>query len=340
MRILVTGGCGFVGSNIAAFLKKKNFFVSSLDNLFRNGSVLNLKRLNKLGIKNYKIDIKNEKKILKLPKFNLIIDCCAEASVEESRLDLRRVFDTNLLGTLNILKKCQKDNSKIIFLSTSRVYSISSLNNLVNKKILTNKINLKKEITIDFNTSDPKSIYGFTKLASEDLIKEFSYLFKIKYLINRCGVISGPWQFGKVDQGFVSLWVWRHINKKIIKYIGFGGYGEQVRDTLHIADLCELILIQIKKINLIHNQTFSVGGGISNSLSLKMLTKICQYITGNICKYKKHKKTSLYDIPYFVSCNKKVNKIYKWLPKRNINDIVKDIYDWQIKNFKILKKII
>jgi CDP-paratose 2-epimerase len=339
MKILVTGGCGFVGSNIAIFLKNKNFFVSSVDNLFRSGSKLNLKRLNKLGIKNYKIDIKNEKKLLKLPKFNLIIDCCAEASVEKSRSDLRRVFDTNLLGTLNILKKCQKDNSKIIFLSTSRVYSISSLNNLINKKILKKKIIMKKEITTDFNTTDPKSIYGFTKLASEDLIKEFSYLFKIKYIINRCGVISGPWQFGKVDQGFVSLWIWRHINKNILEYIGFGGYGEQVRDILHIDDLGNLILEQIKKINLVYNKIFSVGGGINNAISLRMLTKVCQDVSGNICIYKKRKKTSLYDIPYFVSCNQQISKIYKWSPKKNINDIVMDIYQWQIKNFKILKKL-
>lgn len=340
MKILITGGCGFVGSNLAIFLKKHFKSIVSLDNLYRNGSLLNLKRINSKGIKNYKIDIKNEKKILQLPKFDLIIDCCAEASVEKSKSDLRRVFDTNLLGTLNILLKCKKDNAKIIFLSSSRVYSIESLNKLINQKILKKKINLKKEIQLNFDTSNAKSIYGFTKLASENLIKEFSYLYKIKYLINRCGVVSGPWQFGKVDQGFVSLWVWKHINKKIIKYIGYGGNGHQVRDIIHIEDLCELILKQIKKINFINNKIFSVGGGFKNSISLSSLTELCKKLTGNSCVIKRIKQTSLYDIPYFVSSNRKVSRAYSWVQKKNIKDLVRDVYVWQLKNIDLLKKIL
>ena len=96
------------------------------------------------------------------------------------------------------------------------------------------------------STEGPKSIYGFTKFRSEELIKEYSYLFKIKYIINRLGVISGPWQFGKQDQGFVSLWVWKHFNKKKMSYIGFGGKGNQIRDVIHIDDVSELIYKQIK----------------------------------------------------------------------------------------------
>ena len=85
MNILITGGCGFVGTNLAIFLKKKNFNVFSLDNLSRRGSLYNLNILKKNHIKNFKIDIYDYKKIKKLSKFNLIIDCCAEAAVEISR---------------------------------------------------------------------------------------------------------------------------------------------------------------------------------------------------------------------------------------------------------------
>ena len=90
MRILITGGCGFVGSNLAIFLKKKikKSTIVSLDNLSRSGSVLNCARLKKNNIKNYKIDITNEKAIEKLPKFNLVIDCCAEAAVEISKFEM------------------------------------------------------------------------------------------------------------------------------------------------------------------------------------------------------------------------------------------------------------
>ena len=134
MKILITGGCGFVGTNIGLFLKKKKFNVFSLDNLSRAGSEYNLLLLKKLNVKNYKIDVNNIKKINSLPKFDLIIDCCAEAAVEVSRKDMDRVLNTNLIGTFNILKKAKKDNSNIIFMSSSRVYSIKSIDKIINKK--------------------------------------------------------------------------------------------------------------------------------------------------------------------------------------------------------------
>ena len=234
MKILITGGCGFVGSNLAIYLQKNKIGhkINSLDNLSRRGSILNLNRLNKKKIKNFKIDIINNKGLQNLPKYDLIIDCCAEAAVEASKKEIDRVFFTNLLGTFNILKKCVKDKSHIIFLSSSRVYSIDQLN-----KIKKNKFSIDE----NFDTSGPKSIYGYCKKSSEDLIKEFAFLYKIKYVINRFGVISGPWQFGKQDQGFVSLWIWRHMNKKKLSYIGFGGKGLQIRDVIHIKDVCQLI---------------------------------------------------------------------------------------------------
>ena len=105
LKILITGGCGFVGANLCIFLKDKNFNVFSLDNLSRKGSSFNLNNLKKLKIKNFKYDISNNKKIKLLPKFDLIIDCCAEPAIEASDKEPDRVISTNLFGTFNILKK-------------------------------------------------------------------------------------------------------------------------------------------------------------------------------------------------------------------------------------------
>ena len=309
MKILITGGCGFVGSNLAIYFKNNQIGtqINSLDNLSRRGTLLNLNRLKKNKIKNFKLDISNSKAVESLPKYDLIVDCCAEAAVEASKKEVDKVFNTNLVGTFNILKKCSKDKSKLIFLSSSRVYAI--------KKLLKLKKN-KSLISEKFDTSGAKSIYGFSKLSSENLIHEFSFLHKIKYIITRFGLIAGPWQFGKQEQGVVSLWVWRHINNKKLNYIGFGGKGSQVRDVLHISDVCRLISLQIKKINSIHNLTMNAGGGSINAISLKNLTKICEKVTSNKIKIFSKKTTSNYDIPYYVTNNSKVKKIYKWYPKK------------------------
>jgi CDP-paratose 2-epimerase len=339
MKILVTGGCGFVGSNICLKLKKDNHQVYSLDNLIRKSSKLNYLELKKNNITNFNKDISKKDSLNSLQKFDIIIDCCAEAAVEVSKKDIDRVVYTNLIGTLNILNKVKTDNSKLIFISSSRVNSISQILKFFKKKNLKKKIMIKKKINEQFQTSKPKSIYGFTKHASEMLIEEFSFAFGIQYIINRCGVISGPMQFGKQDQGFVSLWIWHHIIKKNLKYIGFGGHGNQIRDVLHIDDLIELLKKQLKSFKKINNQTFCIGGSTTSFTSLKNLTKLCQKITKNKIKFDKVKETSIYDIPYFITDNSKVLKTYDWKPMRNISEVVNDTYNWLLKNKNKLKKL-
>ena len=330
MRILITGGCGFIGSNLAIFLKGKikNVKITSIDDLSRKGSQLNYKRLSGKGIKNFKINIVDSNKLIKLPKFDLIIHCAAEPAIEISRKKIEKVFKSNLIGTFNVLQKCAKDKSNIIYLSSSRVYAIENL------------LNLKKKgfVNEDFNIENPKSIYGFTKVSSEFLIKEYSYLHKIKYIINRVALVSGPWQFGKQEQGFVSLWVWRHLNRLKLSYIGFGGTGGQVRDVLHIEDLCELVLLQIRKFKKINNKLINVGGGKKNSLNLIQLTKFCQDITNNTIRINSVKKTSPYDVPYYISNINYVKKLYKWKPKRDLKKVITDLYNWMKVNRLVLKK--
>ena len=330
MKILVTGGCGFIGSNLAIFLKEKikNVKITSVDNLSRKGSRLNHKRLSQKKIKNFKSDIGKSNKLTRFPKFDLIIHCAAEPAIEASRKKVDEVFNSNLIGTFNILKKCAKDKSNIIYLSSSRVYAMKNL------------FKLKKNGSVreDFNVENSKSIYGFTKLSSELLIKEYSYLHNIKYIINRVALVSGPWQFGKQDQGFVSLWVWRHLNRLKLSYIGFGGTGRQVRDVLHIQDLCELILLQIQKFKKINNKLMNVGGGKRNSLTLIQLTGPSNHVTKNKIKISSVKKTSPYDVPYFVTNTDYVTKLYKWKPKRNLKKIVADLYFWMKPNISSLKK--
>ncbi len=339
MKILITGGCGFVGSNIAIFLKRKikNVQIVTIDNLSRKGSYVNKQRLKKVNIRNHKINIEQFTKIKILPRFDVIIDCCAEPAIEISKKEPDRVFNTNLVGTYNVLKKCVKDKSNIIFLSSSRVYSIKKLRNLVKNLNLKKSLKLKHKINEEFDTSEVSSLYGFTKLASEKLIKELFFGLKQKYLINRFGVIAGPWQFGKQDQGFIPLWVARHLLRKKISYIGFGGLGNQVRDVIHIDDVCDIIYLQLKKFNQIYNNTFNIGGGLTNAISLNKLTIKCQGITKRKTIINSVKKTSNYDIPYFITDNKKLKKFYNWLPKKNIDKIIGDIFIWLNQNKILLK---
>ena len=123
-----------------------------------------------------------------------------------------------------------------------------------------------------------------------------------------------------------------------MKYIGFGGHGYQVRDVLHIDDLCELIYLQIKKFSKISNLIFTVGGSKKSNTSLKELTYLCEKISKNKIKFDKITKSSIYDIPYYLSDNRFVSKMYGWKPKKSMFNIVNDIYIWITEHKKILIK--
>ncbi len=345
MTYLVTGGAGFVGSSLAIRLKTKypNSKVISLDNLRRRGSELNLPRLKRHGVEFIHGDIRNKEDLTNIGPVDSIIECSAEPSVLAgygSSPDY--IINTNLLGAANCLELARISNASFIFLSTSRVYPFKTINSL--SYIETEpRFDLAKNqeiqgcsdegFTADFPLAGARSLYGATKLASELLIFEYADMYGLKAVINRCGVITGPWQFGKVDQGVVVLWVARHFWNQELSYIGFGGEGKQVRDILHVYDLFRLIDIQLNNIESLNGDIFNVGGGRGVSVSLKELTQLCQKYTGNTIPIKREEENRPADIRIYLTDNSKVTKGTGWAPEITVENIIEDITAW-IKNNK------
>ncbi|MEJ7827182.1 MAG: NAD-dependent epimerase/dehydratase family protein [Segetibacter sp.] len=353
MHILITGGAGFVGSNLALFLKQKysDYTITVLDNLKRRGSELNLPRLKAAGIIFLHGDIRNAEDFEQIDND---VDYLIEASAEPSVMagvgsSPKYLINTNLNGTINCLYFAKERNAKVIFLSTSRVYPVEALNSCnyneaATRFNFTDDQNLPgisaKGVSEEFPLSGYRTLYGTTKLASELLLPEFLQTYKVPYIIDRCGVLTGPWQMGKVDQGVAVLWMAAHYWKKPISYIGFGGSGKQVRDLLHINDLCVLLDEQIHKFNKFSASTYNVGGGLQNAVSLKELTSMCSDITGNSIEIAEDKKQREGDIRIYVSNNSQLYQDALWRPKRSVKETLQDVYDWIQQNEMQLKNIL
>jgi CDP-paratose 2-epimerase len=351
-KILITGGCGFVGSSLALALKEDypHYEVYVLDNLKRKGSELNVSRLSLQGIKFVHGDIRNKEDFDALPSINTIIDASAEPSVLagiNSAPDY--LLNTNIIGTINCLNFAVRSSADLIFLSTSRVYPIHILEQLKfeeeeNRFQLSNQQTIpgcsSKGISEDFPLKGVRSLYGTTKLASELIIEEYNHFYKLKTVINRCGVLTGSWQMGKVDQGVVVLWMAKHFWNQKLSYIGYGGEGKQVRDILHVQDLYRLIDYQLHNLDKVNGQTFNVGGGKEVSVSLKELTAICQRITGNKIAIDKISANREADIRMYITDNSRIEKLTGWKPEISVDRILEDIYLWIQQNHKDLEPIL
>ena len=177
-------------------------------------------------------------------------------------------------------------------------------------------------------------------MASELLIEEYRQAYGIKAIINRCGVLTGPWQMGKVDQGVFVLWVAAHYFQKPLKYSGYGGIGKQVRDLLHIEDLLRLVDYQLNNFELLDGEVLNVGGGKENSLSLLETTQLCQDIVGRSTPIQPVTQAREGDIPIFITDNTQINHKTQWQPLINPRKTLQDIYDWIIENEKILQSVL
>jgi CDP-paratose 2-epimerase len=341
VRILITGGAGFVGSSVAIAWREREpqAEIVVLDNLRRRGSELNLPRLKSHGILFQHGDIRVSDDLADLDgTFDVMVEASAEPSVLAG-LDgsPAYVIQTNLSGTINCLELARRRVGATIFLSTSRVYSIRPLRELRLREGAT-RFELEEQQVIggvtsegideSFTTSLPRSLYGATKLASELLIQEYVETYGVRAVIDRCGVIAGPGQFGKVDQGVFTLWVANHFFGRGLRYTGFGGEGKQVRDLLHPLDLFGLITRQLESINETSGEIYNVGGGRAISTSLLELTGLCREVTGREVPIASDATTSPVDIPLYLSDARRASARFDWRPERSVATIVGEIGGW------------
>ena len=349
MRLLITGGAGFVGSNLALALRVElpGAEVVCMDNLYRRGSELNVPRLEQAGVKFHRGDVRDAGNFPAGP-FDFLVECSAEPSVLAGRDGSPDyLFQTNLVGAYNCLEKARAWKSGFIFLSTSRVYPIARLEahpwceeaaRFVWADDGTPGIT-SRGVGENVEMTGARSLYGFTKLAAEQLIEEYRAAYSLKAVVNRCGVIAGPWQFGKVDQGVAALWVMAHHFGRPLSYIGYGGAGKQVRDFLHVADLCELICEQIRQFARWDGWLGNVSGGLPNAASLCELTALCEEITAKKIQISSVPANRPNDLRIFIADNSRLFERTKWRPRRNVRQIIQDTHAWVVENAGKLQKL-
>lgn len=280
-----------MGSEIALHLRRQfdsdALQIIGLDNFARNGSWRNRSRLTDADIAVVHGDIRMRSDLDSIGPVDWVIDAAANPSVLAGVAgggSSRKLLEDNLGGTVNLLEHCKQHGAGFVLLSTSRVYSIPPLAGLTVRAqgdaFAPDPANLPAGVTVDgiaesFTTMAPVSLYGSTKLASEQLALEYSHTFDFPVWINRCGVMAGAGQFGKADQGIFAFWLHSWREERSLKYIGFGGRGHQVRDCLHPRDLTDLLWKQIHTPCGNHPRTINVSGGKSSARSLKQLSDWC-----------------------------------------------------------------
>ena len=339
-RLLITGGAGFVGSNLAVSLAARHpeWEIVVLDNLYRRGSELNLPRLEEAGVEFVRGDVREPEDLVRVPRVDALIECSAEPSVMSGvDGDTGYLVHTNLTGAYNCLELARRDGAFVVFLSTSRVYPVEPQVDLRLEEAETRfEIAGVQDvpgvspagIAEDFPLEGARTLYGATKLAAELLIEEYRAGLEVPAVIDRCGVIAGPWQMGKVDQGVFTHWMLAHHFGNPLSYIGFGGKGKQVRDLLHVEDLVDLVERQLLAPGEWDGRTVNVGGGRECSLSLLETTAICRELTGNEVPIEPVEQTRAGDVPIYLSDCAKIFGLDEWRPQRSAKQVLADIHEW------------
>ncbi len=339
-KVLITGGAGFVGSNLAVSLADRHpdWDVVALDNLYRRGSALNLPRLADAGVEFVEGDVREPGDLAKVTGIDTLIECSAEPSVMSGvDGDTGYLVHTNLTGAYNCLELARRDGAFFVFLSTSRVYPVAPQVDLVLEEAET-RFELAAEqkvrgvgpkgISEDFPLEGARTLYGATKLAAELLVEEYRSSLGVPAVIDRFGVIAGPWQMGKVDQGVFTHWMLAHYFRNPLSYIGFGGHGKQVRDLLHVDDLVDLVELQLLDPAKWDGVTVNAGGGRECSLSLLETTAICQRLTGNEVPITPVAETRQGDVPIYLSDCSRLFGLDEWRPRRSAEQVLADIHEW------------
>ncbi len=342
--VLITGGAGFVGASLAVELAARHpdWDLIAFDNLHRRGSELNLERLDAAGVRFVRGDVRDRTELGAVEPIEALVECSAEPSALIGMSgDTAYPFETNLVGAYNCLELARRDAATFLFLSTSRVYPYRALSEIALERGAT-RFEVAAEQSVagispagvseDFPLEGPRTLYGTTKLAAELLIAEYAANFGLRCVVDRCGVIAGPWQMGKVDQGVFTYWALAHHFERPLSYIGYGGTGHQVRDLLHVADLTALVDQQLTDPERWDGFVGNVGGGAGCSLSLMETTDLCRELTGKTVTVGAAGEDRPGDVPLYISDCSRLFEATAWRPSRTAREILADILAWVEEN--------
>lgn len=337
--ILITGGAGFIGTNLASRLLSQGERVMVYDNLFREGVEQNLQWLkNEYGEKLIiQIADINEKRILSqcVNNASAIFHFSAQVAVTSSVSNPVHDFEVNLKGTFHLLEaiRLSKHQPPLLFTSTNKVYG-----NLQDLKMLEDKTRyypqdqeakkrgISEKMPLDFH-----SPYGCSKGAADQYILDYSRSYGLKTAVFRMSCIYGPHQFGTEDQGWVAHFLISALEKKPISIYG---NGKQVRDILFVEDLVDAFLLAKEKIDSLAGEVFNIGGGPENTVSLLEILEIIKEITGkNMDISFDEWRTG--DQQYYVSRTEKFRKLTGWAPNYSVNEGVENLVRWLCENRNI-----
>jgi len=350
--VLVTGGAGFIGANLSVALARSHpgWELIALDNLKRRGSELNLPRLRDAGVAFVHGDVRQPADLCELDGLDAIVECSAEPSVLAgvgSSPDY--ALHTNLSGAYNCLELARRESAQLVFLSTSRVYPVAALAS-VRYVETASRFDLAGDqelpgvsaagISELFPLAGARTLYGATKLAAELLIEEYATAYGLRCVVDRCGVVAGPWQMGKVDQGVFTYWMAAHTLGKGLRYLGFNGSGKQVRDVLHVDDLAELVDDQLCRPGAWAGVTANVGGGAERALSLRETTELCREISGVSVAVDASSESRPGDLPIYVSDCSRLAAHTDWRPRRSSLDVLSDIHGWLTDHRRELRTVL
>jgi CDP-paratose 2-epimerase len=346
MKVLISGICGFVGSSLARYLREQDSSIAvfGVDNFIRPGSETNRRKLQEIGVEISHADLRVQSDIDALPAADWVIDAAANASVlagVDGRTSSRQIIEHNLGGTVQMLEYCKAHRAGFLLLSTSRVYSIPPLASLP-VRVEGGAFHpdatrgfppgvTSAGVGETFQTDAPVSLYGSTKLCSEHLALEYGAAFGLPVWINRCGVLAGAGQFGRADQGIFSFWIHSWAQRRPLRYIGFGGEGQQVRDCLHPRDLGRLVLAQLRDPHRAVSRMQNVAGGATRALSLRQLSGWCE------SRFGKHSvgvdvEERPFDIPWMVLDANLAERQWQWRPEISIEQTLEEIALHAVEN--------
>jgi CDP-paratose 2-epimerase len=342
MRVIVTGGCGFVGFNLAAHLVRSGHEVTVFDNLVRRGSEMNIAKLRELGVSFIHGDIRNPEDFHGLPtNAACLIECSAQPSVVSGFENPLYDFKTNVLGAMNCLEFCRVFGVGMIFMSSSRVYPARKINDLpcveretrwdwkqdADAESLPKGFHPVHGIGPTFGLDGAtKTIYGASKAAADFFCQEYTDAFGLPIIINRCGVISGEGQFGVADQGWLSFWAISCFLERKVTYLGYK--GKQVRDILFISDLCSLLEVQMNRLTEFSGRVWNVGGGRDNSVSLVEATDRLEKLFNKRMITSQSERMRKGDMIIYITDNTEISQDLNWTPKVTLDEGLERMIAW------------